>query len=406
MEWVVLVYLFFVLITIYLYTLFLILFFNNRDKLFEEKISTNLKSVTICIPAYNEEDTIADTIKAVLASNYPKELLEVIVVNDGSIDRTSEIAKQFPVIVLDKKNEGTKAAAVNYGLKHAKNELFGVVDADSYPEPDALLKVVSFFDDAEVGAATTCVRVKNKEVLLGKLQNIEYTLIAWVRKLLEFINSVYVTPGPLSVYRKKIIDDIGGFDHNILTEDIEIAWGVLRRKWKIKMCLSARAYTTVPETLKGWWKQRLRWDIGGIQTFLKHRDVIGKSNYGMLGVFVSPFFASTFVLSLVGFGVWVYLISTKLTQSVFRWLYSVETHSVVLQVKSFYLTPTVFMVFGSLLLMTYFIYLGYALKTLDKTKVTSGRKSIILIYLFIYLLMYPLVFLQSIYRVLIGKFQW
>jgi hypothetical protein len=126
----------------------------------------------------------------------------------------------------------------------------------------------------------------------------------------------------------------------------------------------------------------------------------------MLGLFVSPFFASTFVLSLVGFSVWVYIIGTKLTRSIFRWLYSVETHSVILQVKSFYLTPTVFMVFGSLLLMTYFIYLGYALKTIDKTKVTAGRKSVILIYLFIYLLMYPLVFLQSIYRVLIGKFQW
>lgn len=406
MKVVVGIYLVFVIITIYLYSLFLLLFFNNRKDLFNDRISNNLRKVTICIPAYNEEKTVGDTIKAVLNSNYPKKLLEVIVVDDGSTDKTAEIAKRFPVKVLTKKNEGTKASAVNYGLKYAKGELFAVVDADSYPDSDSLIKVVSCFDDEEIGAATSSVRVYNKEKLLGKLQNIEYTLIAWVRKLLEYINSVYVTPGPLSMYRTNLIKQIGGFDSNILTEDIELAWGVLRKNWKIKMCLSAKVFTVVPTTIKGWWRQRLRWDIGGIQTVLKHKEVLGSKKYGMLGLFVSPFFMSTFILSLVGFGVWCYVIGTKLLSYFSRWFFSFETNSLFMQVKSFYLTPSVFMMFGFMLISVYLIYLGYALKTLDKVKVTQGRKMTILIYLFIYLMFYPIVFLQSIYKLIVGKYQW
>src|SRR3989344_6927987 len=254
MEFITGLYLFVITISIYLYSLFLLLLFKNRKDLFSHSLSKeNLPSISILIPAYNEEKTIAGTIESVMNLDYPEDKKEIIVLNDGSTDKTKEIASVFKNIqVITKPNSG-KADSLNFGINIAKNEYIGIVDADCYHERDALLKVMNCFkEDPNIEAVTSAVRVQNQKTMLGKLQVIEYTLIAWARKLLEYINSVYVTPGPLSVYKKKTLQELEGFDSKNLTEDIELAWRILRRKHRIKMCLSARVYTVVPEKLNQW----------------------------------------------------------------------------------------------------------------------------------------------------------
>jgi len=409
MEFITGLYLFVIIASIYLYSIFLLLLFKNWKELFTYDLSKeNLPSVTILIPAYNEEDTIAGTIQSVLDLEYPKNKKEIIVLNDGSKDKTGEISNQFNGIkVINKQNSG-KADSLNYGISIAKNEFIAVVDADCYHEKDALIKVMNCFkEDPNIEAVTSSVRVKNQETLLGKLQFIEYTLIAWARKLLEFINSVYVTPGPLSVYRKKTLQKLNGFDKNNLTEDIELAWRILRGNHRIKMCLSAKVYTVVPEKFRQWWHQRLRWDIGGLQTFAKHKDTLGKTKFGMLGVWVAPFYLSSFILALLGFIVWVYVLGRRFISKLLSSFYSIETNSFVLQFKELHITPSIFTIFGVLLIITYLIYITFGLKMMDPGKIPRTRKFTIVLYMFFYLALYPLVFIQSLYLFFTNKlFKW
>lgn len=397
-------YLFFILATIYIYSFFLLILFKNRKTLFTyDLLNKNFPSLTLLIPAYNEEDNIAKTISSLLSCKYPKDKLEIIVIDDGSRDKTAEIVRQFPVKLISKPNSG-KADSLNCGIKEAKGDFIGVVDADSYPEEDALLKVMHCFKDPEVAAVTSAVRVGNTETFLGKLQSIEYTIIAWARKLLEHVNSVYVTPGPLSVYRANILKELNGFDTKVLTEDIELAWRILKNKnYKIKMCLASRIFTIVPNKLRAWWRQRLRWDIGGLQTVYKHKHVFFSAKYGMVGIFIAPFFTATFLLSLLGFFIWAYLILRRLINTYLFTSTSLATDSLVLQLRSIYLSPSVFTLFGILLFITYLTYLIIGLKMMDRTKVKIDKKINIPFYLFFYLPLYPLVFIHSIYLMLTNR---
>ena len=203
MELVTIIYLVFMFVALYMFFFFIILIFKNRNKMFEYPTAKKEYRISVLIPAYNEEGTIRETIESVLNSNYYKERLEVIAINDGSKDRTAEIVKQLMkkysnLKLLDKQNSG-KADSLNQALKIAKGELIAVVDADSYPKKDSIKKLTGYFNDEKVGAVTSAVLLKNKNKFIEKLQAIEYVVMAWTRKLLDFIDAVYVTNGPLSM---------------------------------------------------------------------------------------------------------------------------------------------------------------------------------------------------------------
>ena len=298
----------FVFVSVYFMFLFLLLFFAHKKKLLRvpKTSSKKLPSVSIIIPAYNEEKSIAKTIKAVKKLIYPKKV-EIIVVDDGSIDNTYNMVKKIKGIkVLSKKHEG-KAKALNYGLKYARGEIVACIDSDSYPEKYALLKTVPFFEK-NVAAVTTSVFVKNANSLIQRLQRIEYLFTAWTRKILEHLNAVYATPGPMSLYKRKVLLKVGGFDEKNLTEDIEIAWRLLKHKYKIKMSLDAKTYTTAPKTLKKWWHQRLRWNVGGFQTNFKYFNLFLNKNFGSVGVFLLPFFSVSYLLSILGLFLIFYIV--------------------------------------------------------------------------------------------------
>ncbi|MBP7708472.1 glycosyltransferase family 2 protein, partial [Candidatus Pacearchaeota archaeon] len=236
------IYFFYMFVSIYFLILVVTLYLQNRKDIFFSPQITRNYTLSVVIPAWNEEKTIASTIEHIFASDY-KGLLEVLVVDDGSTDNTFKIAKSLTkryknLIVFTKSNSG-KANSVNYALKHAKGELVSVIDADSFPEKSAFSKMIGYFDDLQVGAVTATCTPKNRNTLLEKLQTIEYKIIAFSRKLLEYIESIYVAPGSLSIYRKKALLAIGGFDPKNITEDIESTWHILSEGWKVRMCLSA-----------------------------------------------------------------------------------------------------------------------------------------------------------------------
>ncbi|MEK6819989.1 MAG: glycosyltransferase family 2 protein [Nanoarchaeota archaeon] len=274
LETLTIIYLIYTFVALYFLSLFALTFAQNRKEIFSVPTPKENYSVSVLIPAFNEEGSIRETVETVLKSDY-KNLLEVIVINDGSIDETLKIAlelrEKYPKVkVLNKQNSG-KADSLNHGIKYSKGDFIAVVDADSYPDEHAISSMVGFFNEEKVGAVTTRILVRHKDNFLRKMQAIEYKVIAFTRKLLDFLDSIYVTPGPMAIYRKEALIKIGGFDKKNMTEDIEVTWHLIHDGYDVRMSFVAKSTSIAPDTLGKWFKQRIRWNIGGYQTILKYK---------------------------------------------------------------------------------------------------------------------------------------
>src|SRR3989338_8046708 len=406
MEPLTAVYLILFFFGIFFVFVFLILHKRYSEDLYSYNYPSRIPFVSILVPAYNEEKTISDTVNSLINLKYPKNKIEIIIINDGSKDNTLAVAKRLSkkysqLKVLNKENSG-KANSLNEAIKVAKGELIAVVDADSYPESDALFKMVGYFEEKEVSAVTSRVLVKNKKNYLERFQVLDYSIIAWTRKLLDFVNSVYVTNGPLSVYRKSTVKKIGGFDPKNLTEDIEITWHILSIGHKTKMSYSAIVYTTVPDNLKSWINQRVRWNLGGIQTVKKYWRFMFGNPDNMFGYFVIPYVSASFMFAIVGF-----LLAVR-----YFWI-----HGSYYAVSSFYLfegynpfkfntfsfSPTLLMFLASLFLIISITYYKIGFKHSE-----TGNKSILKIFAYsmVYRSLYIIPLLIALYKLAKGDLRW
>ena len=390
----------------YFLSLFLLLYFKNKEHLFEIPQITKKYSVSVLVPAYNEEDTIANTIKSIFDSKYP--LKEVIILNDGSKDNTGKIAnslkKRYPNLkVINKPNSG-KADSLNQGIKIAKGELIAVVDADSYPAKDAFKNLIGFFDDKQVGVATPFIVPRNRAIFFERLQVVEYNVIAFTRKLLGYVDAIYVTPGPLAIYRKSALQKIGGFDTKNMTEDIEATWHLTKEGYKRKMCLLSSATTTVPVKISVWYRQRRRWNIGGLQCISKYKKYFLRK--GMLGVFILPFFVLQLFLGLLGLSIFFYLL---ISRSISRYLftkYSVQVGTPILTLEDFYITPSFLNYLGVVLFILGALFTVMVLWIMKDSVLKKQNTFNILFYLLFYLTVYPFIMIASLYHYFKGTWKW
>jgi cellulose synthase/poly-beta-1,6-N-acetylglucosamine synthase-like glycosyltransferase len=402
MEILPIIYLSYMFIALYMFFLFVIIYLRNKDDLYYyPKLSKNDKkfSISIITPAYNEEDCIEDTIKAVLSSKYP--IKEMIIVNDNSKDKTVEIVKKMMKkysnlkLINNKENIG-KAKSLNKALKRAKGDLIAVIDSDSYPDKQAIGKMVGFFKQKDVGAVTSCVLVKYKDSFMRKLQGFEYSVIAFTRKLLEYVDGIWATPGPLSIYRRKLLFKIGGFDSSNLTEDIEITWRIVYNGYKAKMCIPAKVYSIAPKKVSTWFKQRIRWDIGGLQCVNKYKKFFLRR--GMLGFFILPFFTLSLCLGLVGMGIFGYLFFTTVIGRFLYTKYTIAAGTSLVTLESLAITPTVLNFFGIILFLLGLFFTFVGLGIMGEKR--GGFKNVlhILFYMAVYLTIYPFIMLVSIIK--------
>jgi len=178
---------------------------------------TLLPKVSIIVPAFNEENTIGETIESLRLVDYPKELFEIVVINDGSTDKTAEVVRSLNadgrLIFIDNQENKGKAARLNQGLEVASGEFVACTDADSLVAPDVFKKTLPYFKNSKTGAVTITVEVNKPRNLLERIVEIEYIIgLSLALKVLSLFNSIHVTPGPFSVYRKTLLDVLGGFD--------------------------------------------------------------------------------------------------------------------------------------------------------------------------------------------------
>jgi len=406
MEILPVIYLMYMFISIYFLFLFLLLYFRNRKELFGYPRTKKKYSISVLVPAFNEQETIGETIKAIFDVEYP--IKELIVLNDGSTDNTGKIVKNllktYPNLrLINKKNSG-KADSLNQGIKLAKGELIVVVDADSYPAKDSFGKLVGFFDDEKVGAATCVFAPKNENKFLEKLQVVEYHIIAFTRKLLGYIDAIYVTPGPLAMYRKSALKKIGGFDSKNMTEDIEVTWHLAYAGYKRKMCLSTNATTTVPNKLREWYSQRRRWNLGGLQCLAKYKKYFLKR--GMLGFFILPFFALQLFLGLLGISVFVYLIITRILSNYIFAKYSIQIGTPLLTMSDLHITGSFLNYLGIILFIVGGIFIFLVLSIMKKEMLKKHNIFNMLFYLLVYVSTAPFIMITTIYHFIKGNYKW
>jgi len=240
-------------------------------------------SLTVLIPAYNEEKVLGRTIETVLEASYPDK--EIIVVDDGSKDQTCRIAMSYSnrgVKVIHRPNGG-KATALNHGLLFARGEIIVIVDADSQICKNTLIELVKPFRNPEVAAVAGNIKVLNRRNLLTNCQALEYVAsINIYRRALDVFGSVTVVPGALGAYRREAMQSSGFYDSDTLVEDFDVTVKALKTGLIVQASTSAVSYTEAPLALKDFFKQRLRWYRGNFQAMWKHRDAIFNPRYGFL----------------------------------------------------------------------------------------------------------------------------
>lgn len=233
--------------------------------------------VSVIIPAFNEAAVIRASVERVLASQMVH--LEVIVVDDGSTDATSEIvASAFdhePRVKLLTLPNGGKAQALNRALAHAKGRYIVALDADTQFEPLTIARLVRWFDDPEVGAVAGNAMVGNAVNLVTRWQAVEYiTAQNLERRALARFDAVTVVPGAVGAWRRAALDDVGGYPLDTLAEDQDLTIAIQRQGWRIALDTEAVAWTEAPESFSALSKQRFRWAFGTLQCLWKHRRIL------------------------------------------------------------------------------------------------------------------------------------
>jgi len=409
MEPLTILYLGYTFVALYFLLIYILTYIQNRKRIYESITPEKNYSLSIVVPCFNEAESIGKNIEALLASDY-KGLKKIIIVDDCSSDNSYKVIKKYAkkyakvMAIQTPKNTGRAAGAKNYGAKFVKTELIGFSDADSFPKKDAISKMVGFFNDQKMGAVTSRVLVINRKTKISKIQSIEYKIIAFTRKLLGFLDSIYVTNGPLSIYRKKAYDEVGGFDMENLTEDIEITWHFVSKGWKVQMAIPAKAYTVVPEHTKEWFRQRVRWNVGGLQTVAKYRKKFFQC--GMLGLFIMPFFIFSWILGITGIFFLAYRLSQYLMVRFLVTKYSVASQVAIVRMDDLTLNPSILFFFGILIFSLGLAYTFLALSHSREKEFASHTLRDIFIYSFFYLLMYPPLLIYSFYKYLRGKDNW
>ncbi|MGB9153600.1 MAG: poly-beta-1,6-N-acetyl-D-glucosamine synthase [Alphaproteobacteria bacterium] len=268
--------------------------------------------VSVLIPCYNEGANVAETIEAANAQSWPD--FEIIAINDGSSDDTGamldRLALEYPRlrVIQFATNQG-KAMALRMGALVAKGEYLVCIDGDAMIHPNGVAFLVKpLVDNPRVGAVTGNPRVRTRSTFIGKIQVAEFSsIIGLIKRAQRIYGHLFTISGVICSFRRRALHDCGYWDLNMVTEDIDISWSLQLRHWAIQYEPNALCWILMPETLRGLWKQRLRWAQGGAEVFFKNIVRIWKWMDHRMWILVFDFILSTvwaysYLLSLVLWG--------------------------------------------------------------------------------------------------------
>jgi cellulose synthase/poly-beta-1,6-N-acetylglucosamine synthase-like glycosyltransferase len=385
----------------------LVTFVEHAGKLRRNRtMSGDLPSTTIIVPCYNEERTVEKTIESLLALEYPKEKLTVFAVDDGSKDGTWEALKVYenhPQVRIFHKENGGKHTALNLGLEYVTSDIVGCLDADSWVDSQALKEMALVFDDPQVMAVTPAIKIHDPKSVIQYIQKAEYAVSAFVRRTFSWMDSLFITPGPFSLFRRSVFDELGPYRAAHNTEDMEIAMRMQSVHMKIENAPSAHVYTNAPKTYRSLFRQRYRWTYGFIKNTRDYRHMMFNPRYGHLGMFILPLGFFT-IFPAIYFTALLMVVSTQELYAEYERVSivglsmpSVEFHWFYLNTESVTILTAVI-----LLIMLSIIYIGKKLMSEDKMWTRD-----VFMYLFLYGFLAPWWLARAIVAVLMSsKLSW
>jgi len=298
----------YILYVIYFFTIFtsliyILAYVKNKKKLIKEA-SKNEPTITFLIPAYNSANFIENTLNNILESNYPKEKLNIIVVDNASTDNIKDKIKKFKNVKLIRTEVKGKAHALNIGIKEIKSEYALLLDSDTLIEKDLIRKCLAYFEDQKIGIVIPTLKPYKPKKLIEKFQVVEYSVSTFIRSLMSTYEALPAAPA-CTMFRTEILKKTQGYDEENLTEDLEMAFQVKKLGYNIYNAINATAYTIIPDTFKGVHRQRMRWSYGTLYNLKKHKDIFG-TKYGDFGWFFMPMFILSVFFSILLFFIFFY----------------------------------------------------------------------------------------------------
>jgi len=284
------------------------------------KFSSSLKRtnylpfVSIIIPSYNEEKVIERTINSILKTNYINK--EIIVVDNGSNDQSLKILEQYKdKIKIKSEIKKGKSNAINKGILSSRGEILIIMDADTTVETDSIFNIVQPFEkNPLLGAVTGNIKILNPTNMHTKIQVLEYALASQISKAaLASQNAVTIVSGAFGAFKKSAVlkDGKSVFSNDTLTEDLDASISILKRGYTTTFASNATAHTEAPTNIKDLIKQRTRWYRGLIQGYIKHPDLLRKSQFGELpGLLYFLMFNSSLIIPIISIVNMVILIPT------------------------------------------------------------------------------------------------
>ncbi|MBL7056122.1 glycosyltransferase family 2 protein [Candidatus Woesearchaeota archaeon] len=279
-------------------TIFLIIILSYYILLFikpkKNEVAKKFSSITIIVPAHNEEEYIESCLKSVVSAKFNGKK-EIILVDDGSIDNTFKLASKFKGIKIIRTKHLGKAASLNKALSHSTSELIAIVDGDSVIKEDALLHMAEELGRKNVAGACCVVKVKNRNKIFPMWSHIEQLYNSLMRSLFAKINANITTPGPLSVYRRKALEEIKGFSTEGFSEDVDVTIRLIRKGYHIGFSEKAISETNIPYDVKGFFRQRTRFARGLLNILKRHLQV----NRTIIDLYTLPLFLFSYVQAVI-----------------------------------------------------------------------------------------------------------
>lgn len=261
--------------------------------------------VSVLIPCYNEADNLDTSIPHLLNLTYPN--YELIFINDGSTDNTLEIIKRWAekaekIVVVDQPNGG-KASAMNNGARHALGKYIVGIDGDAILDYSAIEYMIQNMEDnPDLGAVTGNPRVRNRSTVLGKLQVAEFSsIIGLIKRSQSVVGTLFTVSGVIMCIRKDVLLKIGGWSDNMITDDIDVSWKTQIAGYNIAYEPRALCWVLMPETIRGLYRQRLRWAQGGAEVILKYfKDIWRLHHIRLWPLYAEYFITLIWAYSLLG----------------------------------------------------------------------------------------------------------
>ncbi len=345
--------------------------------------------VAVMVPCYNEQDTVVKTVDSLLALDYPREKLRILVIDDGSKDNTWNNVQQFvgnqSVVLLQKKNEGSKFSALNFGLRYIREHLpqvgvLGCLDADSRVDTNALRASLHEFKKPGVMAVVPTMVIDNPKTFFQHMQKVEYEIATYAKQAFARLNTLYIAPGPFTLFKRDVFEKLGQYHEAHHVEDMEIALRMQIEGMRLSHAIDSLVYTRGPRTWPALLKQRVRWTYGFIMNAWDFRKIFFKDAVGHVAVTLPILFVMLFI-SVTVTPIMLISIVTAIIHIIEK-ISATNTVTNLVNLDPFYVNTSVLTILSVVTIACLLLTLALVRKTILKQKLFSWDLLTLLVYSF------------------------